>query len=416
MTPILKELPQLVADNVISAQTAADIRQYYANKKVPESNLLLSVFGVLGSALVGLGIILIFAHNWDDFPRITKTMLAFLPLVVFQGLTAYTLVAKKSNVWKEAAGTLLFFAVGSSIALVAQIYNLPGSMGSFLCTWIVLCLPLIYLLRSNALAILHMVFITWYAVEVGYDNDTQPYLYLLLLALFIPFYYMLIKQQASSNITAVMHWLVPLSTIIVFGSFVNDNFSFVAPLYMAFFCLLYAIGRLTYFSPFKRTGYTALSEAGIIFVLFVGTFLGFWDEHQNVYPSVGLCITFIVILVTAIYLTLLNRKTAKETDWTLWAGFTFPVLFLSSFASEALATVLGNLVVLALGCLIIKQGVDKLNFRSLNFGLLIVSALTICRFFDTDMSFAIRGLLFLAVGIGFFAANYLVARKKRINS
>jgi uncharacterized membrane protein len=405
MTPILKELPQLVADNVISAQTAADIKQYYANKKVPESNLLLSVFGVLGSALVGLGIMLIFAHNWDDFSRITKTMLAFLPLVLFQGLTAYTLIAEKSNVWKEAAGTLLFFAVGASVALVAQIYNLPGSMGSFLCTWIVLCLPLIYLLRSNALAILHLVFITWYAVEVGYDNDTQPYLYLLLLALFIPFYYMLIKQQASNNITAVMHWLVPLSTIIVFGSFVNDNFRYVAPLYMAFFCLLYAIGRLTYFSHYKRTGYTALSEAGIIFV-------GFWDEHQYLYPSISLCVTFIAVLATAIFLTTLNSKFTKETDWILWAGFAFPVLFLISYIGEGLATVLGNLVVLALGCIIIKKGVDELNLRSLNFGLLIVSALTISRFFDTDMSFAIRGLLFLAVGIGFFAANYLVARKK----
>lgn len=417
MTPIQKELPQLVAHNVISAQTAADIERYYANKKVPESNILLSVFGVLGSVLVGLGIILIFAHNWDDFSRVTKTLLAFLPLVVFQGLTAYTLIAKKSNVWKEAAGTLLFFAVGSSIALVAQIYNIPGNMGSFLCTWVVLCLPLIYLLRSNALAVLHLVLATWYGVEVGYDNDTQPYLYLLLLALFIPFYYRLIKQQAGSNITAVMHWLVPLSAIIVFGGFVNDYYRFTALLYMAFFCLLYAIGKLPYFSHYRRTGYTGFGEVGILVLLFTGTFLDFWKgvTYQNIYPSIGLVVVFTAFTAAGIYLALRSKKSLKETDWILWAGFVFPVLFLCALANTGMATVLGNLVVLALGCIIIKQGVDSLNFRSLNFGLVIVSALTICRFFDTDMSFAIRGLLFLAVGAGFFTANYIVARKKRSN-
>jgi len=416
MTPIQKELPQLVAHNVISAQTAADIERYYANKKVPESNILLSVFGVLGSVLVGLGIILIFAHNWDDFSRTTKTLLAFLPLVVFQGLTAYTLIAKKSNVWKEAAGTLLFFAVGASIALVAQIYNLPGNMGSFLITWVVLCLPLVYILRSNTLAVLHLVLSTWYGVEVGYVSDTQPYLYLLLLVLFIPFYYRLIKQQADSNITTVMHWLLPLSTIIVFGSFVNEHFRFVILLYVSFFCLLYALGRLPYFSHYRRTGYTSFGETGILVLLFVSTFNDFWDmvSVNNSMP-IGTIIFWMVLIAAGIAINWFSDKQFKNPDWLLWVGFAFPVLFLCSLASTGMATVASNLLILAFGCITIKQGVDNLQFRTLNFGLLVITVLTICRFFDTDMSFAIRGLLFLVVGVSFFAANYIVARKKRSN-
>ena len=64
----MKELPHLVANNVISAQTATDIERYYAGKKDPENNMLLTVFGVLGGLLTGLGIILILPITGTIFP------------------------------------------------------------------------------------------------------------------------------------------------------------------------------------------------------------------------------------------------------------------------------------------------------------------------------------------------------------
>ena len=36
-----------------------------------------------------------------------------------------------------------------------------------------------------------------------------------------------------------------------------------------------------------------------------------------------------------------------------------------------------------------------------------------CRFFDTNMSFVIRGLLFVAVGVGFFITNYVMLKKQK---
>lgn len=68
---------------------------------------------------------------------------------------------------------------------------------------------------------------------------------------------------------------------------------------------------------------------------------------------------------------------------------------------------------MALGITAIKKGAETIDFSLLNFGLLIIAGLIVARFFDTNMSFAIRGLLFIAVGAGFFAANYFVAKKKK---
>src|SRR3954468_8025533 len=117
-----KALPELVSAGIISDETAQKINEYYLNKPKPENNRLLVVFGILGSLLVGLGIILIIAHNWDHLGRITKTVLSFVPLIVGQALAVYSLTVKKdSMVWKESGGTFLFLAIGSTISLIAQI-------------------------------------------------------------------------------------------------------------------------------------------------------------------------------------------------------------------------------------------------------------------------------------------------------
>jgi hypothetical protein len=45
--------------------------------------------------------------------------------------------------------------------------------------------------------------------------------------------------------------------------------------------------------------------------------------------------------------------------------------------------------------------------------LLIITALIACRFFDTDFSFVVRGLVFIGVGVGFFATNYYMIKKRK---
>ena len=59
--------------------TGDKISNYY--KKQPENpNRLLLAFGILAAILIGLGIILIMAHNWENLSVQAKTGAAFLPL------------------------------------------------------------------------------------------------------------------------------------------------------------------------------------------------------------------------------------------------------------------------------------------------------------------------------------------------
>jgi len=110
---------------------------------------------------------------------------------------------------------------------------------------------------------------------------------------------------------------------------------------------------------------------------------------------------------------MLRYKNATFNAGITVAILFFPLLYFIAHASVPLATILTNLLVLAISIITIRNGINRLNFRTLNFGLVIVAALTAFRFFDTDISFALRGSLFLLVGIGFFVTNLIVAKRKR---
>ncbi|MEM6542707.1 MAG: DUF2157 domain-containing protein, partial [Bacteroidota bacterium] len=60
-------------------------------------------------------------------------------------------------------------------------------------------------------------------------------------------------------------------------------------------------------------------------------------------------------------------------------------------------------------------GAKQDHLGILNYGLLILTALVVCRFFDTDLSFVVRGIMFVSVGAGFFVANYLMLKKRKAN-
>ncbi len=418
---LLNELPELIKNQVISEDIALKIRQYYLSKQSDGPNRLFTVFGVLGSLLVGLGIILIMAHNWDEFTRPVKTIFAFLPLVLGQLFAGYSILKKKSTTWKEASGTFLFFAVGSSIALVSQIYNIPGDLSSYILTWIVLCLPLVYLLKSNAVAILHIVFSTFYACNLGYGYESigeTPWLYLLLIAFLLPHYLQLLKHRPEANITSIFNWLLPLSLIITLGVFVEQNDDFGYLMYVILFGLFYNIGKIPSFDDQKlrRNGYLIFGSVGTVIMLLLTSFNWIWEFSmtKNEFLSQEFYIALILFcLALAVLIYSYSKQWVKRFNLFHFVFIIFTLLFFVGMADNLIPTILVNILIFALGLVTIKIGTDKFHFGILNYGLLIITALVVCRFFDTDLSYVIRGLLFVSVGLGFFLTNYVMLKRKK---
>ena len=84
---LLSELPTLVEEGVLSQSAADRLRTRYADAAgADERNWALNVFAVLGAVLVGGGLILVLAHNWDAFSRPLRVVLSLGPLMAAQAL------------------------------------------------------------------------------------------------------------------------------------------------------------------------------------------------------------------------------------------------------------------------------------------------------------------------------------------
>ncbi|MGB3078695.1 MAG: DUF2157 domain-containing protein [Saprospiraceae bacterium] len=425
---VRKEITELLNAGVITQETADRITQYYDSKTEPPSNKLVIVFGILGAILVSLGIILILAHNWDSLSRSVKTVIAFIPLLAGQAICGYTLLKKEESVtWREAGSAFLIFSVGACIGLLSQIYNVSGNLASYLFTWTLLCVPIIYVMRSSMASLLYIAGITWYACEIGYwGNSThESYLYWGMLLLVLPYYYMLYRKRSEGNFFTFHNWFIPLSVVIVLGTVAKDVGDLMFIAYVSLFGLLYLIGNTPFIrdQKIRNNGYLMLGSLGTVGILLVLSFNFFWSDlidkdfsEKNVFSSVEFLVS---ALLTLAALSLLIYQKMRQKPLEIKPAELIFLLFIGVFIiglSSLLSVVLINLLVLGVGILTIREGARENHLGILNYGLLIVTALVICRFFDTDISFVLKGILFVGVGLGFFFANYWMMKKKRVTN
>ncbi|MFK7948203.1 MAG: DUF2157 domain-containing protein [Saprospiraceae bacterium] len=415
-------LTDLVEDGIITQETADKIALYYT-KEDNSTNRLLAIFGVLGATLIGLGIILIIAHNWDNLSRSFKTIIAFVPLLIGQILCGFAILKQKESVaWIESTASFLVFAIGASIALVSQIYNIPGDLASFLLTWILLCLPLIYVMQSSMVSVLCIAGITYYGTLVGYDYPSQiPFWYWLMLLAILPHYYWLYKNQPKSNFIVFHHWLLPLSLTIMLGTFgLKHGELWMIVAYMSLFGFFYNIGNLPFFQKQKTrsNGYEPIAWLGTMIMLLTLSFRFFWDEMNygdDLEVMSAEFIAALVLTILGIVTYWYQQKQSTQMTKPMQVVFLlFAIIFLIGIITPVSA-ILINLLILGIGIMTINNGAKQEHFGILNTGLLIITALVTCRFFDTNLSFVIRGLLFVMVGIGFFGANYWLIQKRKAN-
>ena len=423
-----KEITELLTAGVINQETAEKIENYYLAKAGPPQNKLVIVFGILGALLVSLGIILILAHNWDELSRSVKTVIAFIPLVFGQGVCFYSLWKKEeSTTWREASSTFLIISIGACISLIGQIYNIPGALAPFLFTWAILSLPVVYVMRSSVASLLYLIGITFYGCQVGYWDyyGKESYLYWGLLLLVLPHYYYLFKHKPGSNFLTFHNWFIPLSVIITLGTVATEIEELMFVAYMSLFGLLYLIGNIPQLrdQKIRNNGYLVLGSLGTVGLLLALSFYWFWSELRATEFSTQQWmrspefIASVVITLLAVALLVYQKK--NQSPITIKPVEPIFILFIGIFfigLTSPFVTLWINLLILAIGIMTIREGARENHFGILNYGLLIVSALIICRFFDTDLNFILKGVLFVAVGFGFFFANYWMAKRKKVSS
>ena len=81
-----EELPALVREGVLPEETAEKLRQHYGPMiKADGRRLMVVLFGILGAVLIGGGIILLLAHNWEELTRPLRAAISFAPFAACCG-------------------------------------------------------------------------------------------------------------------------------------------------------------------------------------------------------------------------------------------------------------------------------------------------------------------------------------------
>lgn len=416
---VIKELNEWVEQGLITEQQAEDIRHYHENKTSSQPNILSLIFGVIGAVFIGLAIILILGHSWENFGKSTQLLFAFLPLVISLFLLFYSIKKKPGNeLWKEISGILLFFGFSAAIFITAAIYDIDDSEGYFYLLWLALTIPLIYFLQSSILAVSAILITIYYNFYYGFDKTdyTSTILSTFALASILPFYFTKLKKQPLKNSVYWLNWMVAFC-VIVCATPLNMEYTIVAPLlYITLFSLFYILGKLKYFknTPLAANAYLVLGQIGVAVVLLVTCFHGYWDDlrsdtnDSHIFLSPPFIVAIILgIISVLIYLKNNQFRLSKLTDTELiWS--LFAVIFV--FHPE-ISFILSNILVLAFGVTVMVRGVKNNQLKTINFGLLIISLVITIRFFESNLSYVARGIIFALLGIIFFLANHYISKK-----
>ena len=95
------------------------------------------------------------------------------------------------------------------------------------------------------------------------------------------------------------------------------------------------------------------------------------------------------------------------------ARFVWVVFDLSSTSFALMLTGTSNIILLSIGVGFIIYGVKKTAISHINTGMAAVCALIVIRFFDSDLDFLWRGIVFLLLGAGFLFVNLKILRVKK---
>ncbi|RMH18254.1 MAG: DUF2157 domain-containing protein [Acidobacteria bacterium] len=421
---LLGELDALVEQGLLTAEAAERLRRHYAARAEAGGLRLRQVFlAVLGTLLIGGGVILLLAHNWSELSRATRTVLSFLPLVAAQGVAGWVLASgRRAPAWREGAALALSLAVAAAIALIGQTYHIPGSLQGFLLTWMLLSLPLIYLFDSTAVAVLYLAVIAWWAALTPWRHE-PPAGYLLLLAAVLPWLWPHLGKRRADGRALLLGWTLALSVAVAFDPLLARQERGVwipaFALLFAYFALegkaLYGPGR-----PWRKAPLYAAGSLGVVGHAFVLSYRDCWRDLADPKvsdPTPGVIAVWVALAALAGRTLVLWWRAVLRRDVTSGLLGAFAPLALAAYALALAAApprlilaLLCSAYLLALGLGLMGSGLRSGDGARANAGLGIVALLIVLRFFDSDLSLVARGIAFLVVGVGFLVANYRLSR------
>lgn len=429
---LYEELPELVSRGIINREQAAQIQAHYGEVEAkPAFNVGFLVAGVLGALLVGSGILLIFAYNWEDLSRTWRTILSFAPLVVAQVFYGYAYFYRRGEAaWTEGTSAFLMLMIAASIALVSQTYHIWGDPETFLWNWMLLSVPLIYLLNSSIATTIYLIGIASWTMQVR-GGDSIWYWFLLALA--VPHFIYNWRKHKELLRRYALGWAVAITFILGwFGTIEMDLAEYSLVGTMILISGFYALGRILFPNRTQSFVTRPFQTFSVIAAFLFLLLLTYDDIHipdfkpdafllGYYYPYWAGITNFIVLLLLSggyLFLLFYHFQKRKIVDHlaTLLPIAGLLILLINRLDGQWFGILLANIYLLAWGIAYLVSGIQERRMPWVNIGMFFILALVTVRFFDTNWSPLVKGIIFIFLGAGFFAANIILSRRLKMKS
>jgi uncharacterized membrane protein len=421
---LLTQLPDWVSEQILSQETADAIAGRYRPMLAARSsqNRISLALAIIGAILIGGGIILLFAHNWSEFSRPFRAFLSFLPLLVSQGLTLYAfLFINQSRPWQEATVLVHALLIGSSMALIGQTYHLPSSMPAFMLTWVLLAIPMSWVIHSISLHVmLHLGVFIWFfqAPDSLTRNLTLIGLALVLAPLVIPFRKVVLPGAGHSvtrwSAALALLFIVPNMLIRDIGSTILICFSLLLSVYS-----LLESGKSFQLKPFRDKPFSTIGNAGIFIILLLCTIPEIWSEFILPRESNNNIVLIFALLALNIFLLATYRHQLNPAKWII--GLTGPLTFFAAMISgKGTSKLLFYWVFCAwlagLGIALLRAGFKDRRLSQVNLGMSVLLVHIVIQFMRADVGYLVRSIVFIVLGILFLTFNRALSNRWRVSS
>ncbi len=389
------QLPAAVADwqakGIITAEQAeAILDSYPAEEAGPVfRGRLVTILATLGATLIGLGVVLFVAANWQELSKEVKLAMMLVGVPAAYG-AGYWARYRRQYV-RAGTAVLLLAAVlyGAAIHLAAQAYHVPVNSPNLMLLWFLGVMPLAYVTRSQSVLTLGIVLLL---AAVGFRGQEW-----------------------------LRDWeLIPFRGI---------------PLYLALGLALYGLGKLQdehRITQVLARPYEVLGLVVALGAVYLLTFRVWWEEFLDS-DSEGLpvpvetvefwAVATIAVAVTAAGLAgswYLRQRAGRGTATLAWEGLAALTLLVCAglvvfwpMPDDWVYPLLFNLLLLGAIVGLLVMGYVSGREWFINLGLVFFAVDVFTRYFEYSFLLLDRSLVFIVAGVILLGGGFALERGRR---
>ncbi|MBT1063166.1 DUF2157 domain-containing protein [Bowmanella sp. Y26] len=405
---------------IISEQQQQAILALYPEP--PNSNWGQWLINAFAGVILGLGVILFFAYNWQDMHRYLKLLVIAAACI---GVATLTWTLQRKNPPPPLAngmGLLWSMLFGAAIWLVSQIYHIDEHYPNFFMLWGLSALALAIILNNWMHSLLALILLSvWAGAEVWEFNATLHPAQAALLGLYVFCW----RFQPA--------WLLLLSAyvslLMLLSGLYNASGEYPELMVLAACSLVISLGyaRGTSTSQYQlRLG--LLYPAYTVVLLWLLAF-GFdakqlgWSPGETPAHWLGLLTIAAIVLAFVTLFMLRNQKdnSTLEKSWHLVLlaisnALALSLAYFPEWLSGQILDLLFSLILATHSILFIRQGNRQQRGLMVGFFALLLAIVVFARFMDLFDSLLLRSLAFVAVGLGLFLVGWYYQRNKDVKA